>query len=47
MTEERFYCEHPRCSVYNKKTLDLAYNLRALRNSEFVFSEKFTPVMFF
>lgn len=47
MTEEIFYCEHPRCSVYNKKTQDLAYNLRALRNSEFVFSEKFTPVMFF
>lgn len=47
MTEEIFYCEHPRCSVHNKKTQDLAYNLRALRNSEFVFSEKFTPVMFF
>lgn len=47
MIEEIFYCEHPRCSVYNKKTQDLAYNLRALRNSEFVFSEKFTPVMFF
>lgn len=47
MTEERFYCECPRCSVHNKKTQDLAYNLKALRNSEFVFSEKFTPVMFF
>lgn len=47
MIEEIFYCEHPRCSVYNKKTQDLAYNLKALRNSEFVFSEKFTPVMFF
>lgn len=47
MIEERFYCECPRCSVHNKKTQDLAYNLKALRNSEFVFSEKFTPVMFF
>lgn len=47
MTEERFYCECPRCSVHNKKTQDLAYNLKSLRNSEFVFSEKFTPVMFF
>ena len=47
MTEEIFYCECPRCSVHNKKTQDLAYNLKALRNSEFVFSEKFTPVMFF
>ncbi len=47
MTEEIFYCECPRCSVHNKKTQDLAYNLKSLRNSEFVFSEKFTPVMFF
>ena len=47
MIEERFYCECPTCSVHNKKTQDLAYNLKALRNSEFVFSEKFTPVMFF
>lgn len=47
MTEERFYCERPRCSVHNKKTQDLAYNLKAFRNAEFVFSEKFTPVMLF
>lgn len=47
MTEERYYCERPRCSVYNKKTQDLAYNLKAFRNAEFVFSEKFTPVMLF
>lgn len=47
MTEERFYCERPKCSVHNKKTKDLAYNLKAFRNAEFVFSEKFTPVMLF
>lgn len=47
MTEEIFYCERPRCSVHNKKTQDLAYNLKAFRNAEFVFSEKFTPVMLF
>lgn len=47
MTEERFYCERPRCSVHNKKTQDLAYNLKSFRNAEFVFSEKFTPVMLF
>ena len=47
MTEERYYCERPRCSVHNKKTQDLAYNLKAFRNAEFVFSEKFTPVMLF
>lgn len=47
MIEEIFYCERPKCSVHDKKTLNLAYNLKALRNSEFVFSEKFTPVMFF
>lgn len=47
MTEERFYCERPRCSVHNKKTQDLAYNLKAFRNAEFVFSEKFTPEVLF
>lgn len=45
MTEEIFYCECPRCSVHNKKTQDLAYNLEAFRNAEFVFSEEFTPVV--
>lgn len=45
MTEEIFYCERPRCSVHNKKTQDLAYNLKAFRNAEFVFSEEFTPVV--
>lgn len=45
MTEERFYCERPRCSVHNKKTQDLAYNLETFRNAEFVFSEEFTPVV--
>lgn len=24
MTEERFYCERPRCSIHNKKTVGLA-----------------------
>lgn len=47
MTEERFYCERPKCSVHNKKTQDLACNLEAFRNAEVVFSEKFTPVMLF
>lgn len=47
MTEERFYCERPKCSVHNKKTKALANNLKAFRNAEFVFSEKFTPVMLF
>lgn len=47
MEEVRFYCERPKCSVHNKKTRDLAYNLKTFRNAEFVFSEKFTPVMLF
>ena len=47
MTEERFYCERPKCSVHNKKMKALANNLKAFRNAEFVFSEKFTPVMLF
>lgn len=47
MEEVRFYCERPKCSVHNKKMQDLAYNLKAFRNAEFVFSEKFTPVMLF
>lgn len=47
MTEEKFYCERPKCSVHNKKTQDLAYNLKTFRNAEFVFSEKFTPEMLF
>lgn len=47
MTEEIFYCEHPRCSVHNKKTKALAYRLESFKNAEFVFGEDFTPVMFF
>lgn len=43
MTEERFYCEHPRCSVHNKKTKALAYRLEFFKNAEFVFGEDFTP----
>lgn len=47
MEEVRFYCERPKCSVHNKKTRDLAYNLKTFRNAEFVFSEDFTPEMLF
>lgn len=47
MAEERFYCERPRCSVHNKKTGELADYLEFFKNAEFVFSEKFTPVMLF
>lgn len=43
MTEERFYCEHPICSVHNKKTKALAYRLEFFKNAEFVFGEDFTP----
>lgn len=43
MTEERFYCERPRCSVHNKKTKALAYRLEFFKNAEFVFGEDFTP----
>lgn len=43
MTEERFYCEYPRCSVHNKKTKALAYRLEFFKNAEFVFGEDFTP----
>ncbi|WP_303239593.1 hypothetical protein [Leyella stercorea] len=43
MTEERFYCKHPRCSVHNKKTKALAYRLEFFKNAEFVFGEDFTP----
>lgn len=45
MTEERFYCERPRCSVHNKKTKALANSLKFFKNAEFVFSEEFTPVV--
>ena len=47
MTEERFYCEHPRCSVHNKKTKALANSLEFFKNAEFGFGEDFTPEMFF
>lgn len=47
MTEESFYYERPICNVHNKKTQELANNLKALKNTEFVFSEEFTPVMLF
>lgn len=45
MTEERFYCERPRCSVHNKKTKALANSLKFFKNAEFVFGEDFTPEM--
>lgn len=47
MTEERFYCECPKCSVHNKKTKALANSLEFFKNAEFGFGEDFTPEMFF
>ena len=47
MTEERFYCECPRCSVHNKKTGELADYLEFFENAEFVFGNEFTPEVLF
>lgn len=47
MTEERFYCGCPKCSVHNKKTKALANSLEFFKNAEFGFGEDFTPEMFF
>ena len=47
MTEERFYCERPRCSVHNKKTKALADSLKFFKNAEFVFGDEFTPEVLF
>ena len=47
MTEERFYCERPRCSVHNKKTVELADYLEFFKNAEFVFGDEFTPEVLF
>ena len=47
MTEERFYCECPRCSVHNKKTGELADYLEFFKNAEFVFGDEFTPEVLF
>lgn len=47
MTEERFYCERPRCSVHNKKTGELADYLESFKNAEFVFGYEFTPEVLF
>lgn len=47
MTEERFYCERPRCSVHNKKTEELADYLEFFKNAEFVFGKDFTPEVLF
>lgn len=47
MTEERFYCERPRCSVHNKKTRELANDLEFFKNAEFVFGDEFTPEVLF
>ena len=47
MTEERFYCERPRCSVHNKKTTALADTLKSFRGAEFAFGDKFTPEVLF
>lgn len=47
MTEERFYCERPRCSVHNKKTGELADYLEFFKNAEFVFGDEFTHKVLF
>lgn len=47
MTEERFYCELPRCCVRNKKTGELADDLEFFKNVEFVFGDEFTPEVLF
>lgn len=47
MTEERFYCELPRCSVHNKKTGELADYLELFKNAEFIFGDEFTPEVLF
>lgn len=47
MTEERFYCERPICSVHNKKTVELADYLGFFKNAEFVFGDEFTPEVLF
>ena len=47
MTEERFYCERPRCSVHNKKTGELADYLELFKNAEVVFGDEFTPEVLF
>ena len=47
MTEERFYCECPRCSVHNKKTEKLADYLEFFKNAEVVFGDEFTPEVLF
>ena len=47
MTEERFYCERPTCSVHNRKTGELADYLEFFKNTEFVFGDEFTPEVLF
>ena len=47
MTEERFYCERPSCSIHNKKTVELAGYLEFFKNAEFVFGDEFTPEVLF
>ena len=47
MTEERFYCERPSCSVHNKKTGALADDLEFFKNAEFGFGGEFTPEVLF
>lgn len=47
MTEDRFYCERPRCSVHNKKTGELSDYLEFFKNAEFVFGDEFTPEVLF
>ena len=47
MTEERFYCERPSCSIHNKKTGELADYLEFFKNAEFVFGDEFTPEVLF
>ena len=47
MTEERFYCERPICSVHNKKTGKLSDYLEFFKNTEFVFGDEFTPEVLF
>lgn len=47
MTEERFYCERPSCSIHNKKTVELAGYLEFFKNAEFIFGDEFTPEVLF
>lgn len=47
MTEERFFCEYPKCAIYNKKMQALADLLNDFAYTEFVFNDEFTPEVLF